>query len=265
MEYHVEVSCEGSLLWIVSDTGIGERSFENQDVIDGEYIGEDMERFINFLERKMRRVAISGLMRVIVFGMALSYIISFMMPGVVRVLGQDTTVLGLLVLDRDALFAGQIWRLVSYIFLPPNSSPIFIIISLFFYYSIGMQLERQWGAARFNIFYLFGMIGTTIAAMFTGFGTNTFLNYSLFFAFAILFPNLEILLLFIPVKVKYLAYINAAFFLYYFVIGTWTIRAAILASLINVFLFFGPDYIRGIRIRMQTRKTRQQFKKQMRR
>ncbi len=222
-----------------------------------------MNRFLYKLEKMIRKVAVPNLMLYITGGMLLMFIISYLMPGIVEFQGQQTTVLGLLTLDRNALFAGQVWRLITYIFLPPNSSPIFILLSLYFYYMIGTNLESYWGTARFNLYYILGMLGTTIAALIAGYGTNMYLNYSLFFAFAVLFPDTQIMLFFvIPLKIKYLAYVNAAFFGISFIFGSWAMRAAILASLLNFFLFFGGDFIKRIREQRQYSATRRNFRRQ---
>ncbi len=223
-----------------------------------------MNRFLYKLEKIIQKVAIPNLMLYVTVGMLITYILSYLMPGVVVFMGQETNILGILSLDRNALFAGQVWRLITYIFLPPASSPIFVIISLYFYYFIGTNLERQWGTARFNLYYLLGMLGATVAALISGYGTNMYLNYSLFFAFAALFPDMQMLLFFIiPIKMKYLAYINAAFFAISLIFGSWATRAAILMSLINFFLFFGGDFFKRIRDQRKYSATRRNFRRQM--
>ncbi|MFA9379805.1 MAG: rhomboid family intramembrane serine protease [Acetanaerobacterium sp.] len=223
-----------------------------------------MNRFLLKLERMIRKIAVPNLMLYITGGMLVMFLLGFLFPGMVIFMGQETSLLGIFSLNRDALFSGQVWRLITYIFMPSGSSPIFILISLYFYYMIGTNLERQWGTARFNLYYLLGMLGTTIAALISGYGTNMYLNYSLFFAFAVLFPNMQVLLFFvIPLKIKYLAYLNAAFFLFSFVVGSWIDRAAILASLLNFFLFFGGDFFKRIREQRKYSATRRNFHRQM--
>ncbi len=88
----------------------------------------------------------------------------------------------------------------------------FIAFSLYFYYLIGTALEREWGSFWFDVYYFCGAIGTVIAGFITGSATNYYLNMSLFFAFAALYPNFQVLLFFfIPIKIKWLAYVDAAF------------------------------------------------------
>lgn len=73
----------------------------------------------------------------------------------------------------------------------------------------------------------------------TVFLTTEYLNYSLFFAFAATFPDLEFLLFFvIPMKAKWLAIFNGIYFLYGFITGNMATRVTIFMSLFNFILFF---------------------------
>lgn len=211
------------------------------------------------LQRKFGRFGIDNLMIYITATMLAVFALQ-MVLGLAR--GIDLS--SWLVLDRARLFAGEAWRLVTFIFLPPATSLIWILISLYFYYFIGNSLENEWGAFSFTVYYLFGVIGAIVAALISGYGNNTYLNLSLFFAFAQLYPNHEILLFFfLPVKIKYLAYLNWALFAYSFIIGTWSTRAAILASLVNFFIFFGPSFISRIRENRMYSARRRQFRRDM--
>ena len=85
-----------------------------------------------------------------------------------------------------------------------------------------------------------------------------------FLAFAALFPEEEVLLFFvIPMKVKYLAYLDLGYFAIGLLFGSWSMRAAAVASLINFFLFFGPDYLRRERERRKFKAVRDNFRRQM--
>ena len=192
-----------------------------------------MQTWIDKLAGKIKRLAIPDLMKYIVVTMGAVFILDLISGGLAS---------SYLYFDREAIWSGQVWRLISFIFIPAGSSLIFIIFTLYFYWMIGNALEREWGAARFNLFYLAGIAGTIIAGLITGFATNAYLNLSLFFAFAILFPNFELLLfLILPVKVKWLAYLNLAYFAYVLVISGWPERIALLVSLANIVLFFWRD------------------------
>lgn len=211
------------------------------------------------LKRKLRRYAISDLMKYIVIGQGIVFALLYIWP----TLGYQ--LYSLITLTRTGLMRGQIWRLVTFVFVPPSSSPIFILFALYFYYMIGVGLENQWGKVKFNLYYLVGMLGSIIAALITGYADNTFLNLSLFFAYAALYPDEQVLLfMLLPIKMKYLALVDAALYLYYFIVGTASTRITIVLCLLNVALFLGGDIINTIRRESRYWKTRYNFRKAMR-
>jgi len=125
-------------------------------------------------------------------------------------------------LNAQAIFNGEVWRIFTFLIQPPSYNFIFVLISLYLYYMIGSSLEATWGAFRFNVYFLSGVMFHIIAAiavyLITGVPLpldTSYLNLSLFFAFAATYPNHQFLLFFaIPVKVKYLAIVNGIFFAY---------------------------------------------------
>jgi len=191
------------------------------------------------LEYKLGRYAIKNLMTILIGAMAIFFAVNFMLP-------DGINIYNVFAFYKPAIAQGQVWRIFTFIFLPPGSNLLFIIFALYFYWLIGSSMEHEWGAFRFNIFYLCGMIGTIIAGVISGFATNEYLNLSLFIAAAILFPNFEIrLFLLIPVKMKWLGYLSAAYLLFMLVmvLDSWRERTALLVSLLNIILFFGKDFI----------------------
>ncbi len=157
--------------------------------------------------------------------------------------------LSLLTLSPRAIAQGQVWRLVTYLFIPPDMTLWWILFTLYWVWMVGSNLEAEWGAFKLNIYYFLGMAGTTAAALITGGAQgNTYLNLSLFFAFATLFPEYEILLFFIlPIRMKWLGWLSLAYVLYELALGDWVIRGAIIAALSNYLLFFWSDIGRAIR------------------
>lgn len=192
------------------------------------------------MERKMGRFAISNLMKYIIIGNIVAYILSLINP----------MYLTYLVLDPSLVMQGQVWRLITFVFIPDSTSNLFMFaISLYFMYFIGSSLESYWGAFRFNLFYLVGIIGTIISSfVFKTYGTPSYLNETLFLAFATLYPNMQVLLFFfIPLKVKWIGIFTAAVLVLQFIAGPWVIRGFIIVSMLNYILFFGPELIRTIR------------------
>ena len=154
-------------------------------------------------------------------------------------------------LDMEAIFHGQVWRLVTFLIYPPAlgnwvlGDIFFGVIALFMYHSLGVTLERVWGSFRFNVFFLMGVIGQILAAL-VGYVvfhqnyvvTTGFLNFSIFLAFAICFPDVQFLLfMVIPIKAKWLAIAETAVYAYSFIRGSASTRCEIALSLLNVILF----------------------------
>ena len=215
---------------------------------------------INYnLERRLRRYTISNLIKYIVFGQAIVYALMLIMPSV------GYRLYSMITLTRAGLMRGQIWRAVTFVFAPPSTSPIFIIFSLYFYYMIGTGLEARWGKVKFNLYYLVGMIAAVVACLFTGYATNSYLNLSLFFAYAAMYPDEEVMLFMIfPIKMKYLALIDAALYTYEFIVGSASTRVTIVLCLLNVLLFLGGDLLNTLRRESRYWKTRYNFRKTMR-
>ena len=210
-------------------------------------------KLLNQMERKLYRLRIQPFIRYIIFAMLGVYLL--------QTFYQEFNLIGLLVLDRARVFRGEVWRLLSFLVVPPAYSPMSALLTMYFYYFISTALENRWGARRFLLYYGLGAIGAVLAAMIVGTGTNLYLYMSMFFAYAILNPEHELLLFFVlPVKMKWLALLNAAFYVYGFIISGWPERAAILLSLAHIFLFFGGDLINMSRQWITHYRARQRFK-----
>jgi hypothetical protein len=192
-------------------------------------------KFLNKLERKFGRYAIKNLMIYIVVLNLVVYLMSFIDP--------TLNYLSKLYLIPQLVLQGEVWRLVTFIFIPPTFSMIWIIFTLYFYYMIGNGLEQEWGSFKFNIYYILGVVGTIIGAFLSGGGiTGFYLNLSLFLAFAYIYPNFQILLFFVlPVKMKYLAWLDALYLGWLFFSGSKYIKLAIAAAMLNFLIFFGKD------------------------
>lgn len=202
-------------------------------------------KLLNQLEGKYGSYAIANLMRIIVIGMGLVYAVDMISAPMNQGVGSLSQFFAF---SRPLILQGQIWRLITFIFVPPASSPIFVLISLYFYDLIGQYLEQYWGAFRFNVYYLCGLLGAIVAGFITGSSTNYYLNLSLFLAFAAYQPEMEVLLFFIlPVKIKWLALLALASLAYMLVISPWSGKLALVMSLINLILFFGPDLVQEVK------------------
>jgi hypothetical protein len=216
--------------------------------------------WITWLEARFGFLGIPRLMQLIAVLNGLVYVLHLFQP---------TYVLALVMIPERILH-GEIWRLVSYIFVPevifggisPTLQPIFLFIYLWFMVWVGDALEHALGAFRVTLYYFLGMVGVTIAAFFF-WGGGLFaplLNLSLFFAFATLYPDIQIYIFFIlPVKVKWLALLSLAPLLLSFAMGPFGTKAALLVSFLNYFIFFGPGISAKLRHRTATGIRRRKF------
>lgn len=146
-------------------------------------------------------------------------------------------------LQSAAVLHGQVWRLFTFIFLPGSySNPIFLFLSLYFYYVIGQTLENQWGGFRFNLYYLIGMAGAWACSLLVGAWGNGGLLLSLFLAFAWLYPNMQVLLFYIiPIKVKWLGIAAGVMWAWDVLTYPGIYRLCPIFELAGFLLFFGPD------------------------
>lgn len=164
----------------------------------------------------------------------------------------------LLMFDRTSILHGQVWRLISFPLTMYSNNILFMLITLFCYYSLGTAIERQWGTLRFNLFYLSGILMMDIYSMIFGCRADVYyLNMSLFLSYATMYPNAGFLLFFIiPVK----AWLFALFDLAIIAIGlfqdSFPYNIFPLIALANYFLFFGKDVLNVVpmSLRLKCRK-----------
>lgn len=212
--------------------------------------------WLDKLERRFGFLGIPGLIRIIVGFSALVFLLVWLNPDFISVLD----------LNPERVRHGEIWRLVTYIFIPQTVSFLWIIFVLWFLWWIGNGLERAFGAFRLTLYFLVGMIGTTAAAFFFGSNfSNKMLIASLFYAFARFYPDEVIYVLFIlPVKIKWVAWVSAAFLLLGFLVNSNSYRMAVVAALSNYLVFFGPEIVYQARHRHEVSSRRRRFEVQSR-
>lgn len=196
-----------------------------------------MSNFLDNMERKFGKHPIHNLMLYVCVMYVIGLIVDLVNPMFFS---------AYLSLDPEAILHGQIWRLVTFLIEPPDTNVFFFIFTLYLYYILGMSLERTWGAFRFNLYYFSGVIFTIIGAFVAYFVTGQvytvssyYINMSIFFAFAMEYPDMELLFMFlIPIKIKWLAYLDGIFFLIDFIMGTAGTRIAIVMAMLNFVIYF---------------------------
>lgn len=252
-----------------------------------------MNRFINYLDRKIGKYAIPNLPLYMVICYAIGYVMELINPEISLVLS----------LNPYAILHGQVWRLVSWLLIPPDSLNFWTLLVLYFYFSIGMTLERTWGRFYFNYYIFSGILFTIIgafglygyevlfqaeelAAMNEGYRlvygelpwiygmeygyalesmsfSTYYVNMSIFLGFAATYPDMQVLIFFIlPIKVKVLAVIYVillAVQAYQMEIPGFLVIGA---SLLNFILFFIATR-KGTRMSMAQRKRQVEYKRKV--
>lgn len=206
-------------------------------------------------EKKFGRFAIPNLTLVLIMCYVAGYLLQITMPDILM----------FLTLDPYAILHGQIWRIFTWLLIPPQSLDIFTIIMLYFYYSIGTTLERTWGTYRYNVFLFSGMLLSVVASFLclglfclvqkeaalspqllgmisAGIGASFstyYISTSIFLGFAMTYPEAQVLLMFIiPVKVKWMGLFELGFLLLALFTDGVPARFAIGAALLNVLIFY---------------------------
>ena len=212
----------------------------------------------NGLRRKLEKYAIPNLTLYLIIYYGIGYLMQYLVPAGYQYL----------MLDPFLVLKGQVWRLVTWILIPPDSSNIFfVLITLYLYYSLGGLLERIWGTYKYNVYLFSGLLFTILGAfvlcgysvlmgaqptMYTGlyllnngsavyFGqfSTYYINMSIFLACAASIPDVQVLLMFIfPIKVKWLGIVYGIILLVNCIqggIATWIV---VIFSLLNFLVFF---------------------------
>ncbi len=234
-------------------------------------------------EKKFGKYAISNLTLVLILCYVVGYIIQI----------TNSSFFQYLTLDPYLIMHGQIWRLFTWLVIPPDSFDLFTIIMLMFIYNIGTTMERTMGTYRYNVYIFTGVLFTIIASflcmayvfffvadpqlfavqwellmmnpMFGQEFSTYYINLCVFLAFAATYPNVQVLLMFvIPVKVKWMGIIDAVMMIYIFILGNIATNFVIGAALLN----FGVFYLRSKNLshmKPKEVKRRAEFRQQVRR
>lgn len=197
--------------------------------------------WLDKLEKKFGRFAIRNLTVYLIVGYIIGYGVYYFMPDL----------LNMLTLEPAFILKGQIWRIISWVLVPPTGSLISIIFMALLYYSLGTILERTWGSFRFNVYIFSGIIFTVLGAFLlyfiiggnlVGYGyffSTYYINMSIFLAFAMSYPDMKVYLYFIiPIKMKWMAAVYAVLIILEIISGNIITRVAIVASMLNFIVFF---------------------------
>jgi hypothetical protein len=246
--------------------------------------------FLQKLEKKIGKYSIRNLTKYII----LTYVIGYVLMMIEY--GTGAPIREAIGLNPDAILHGQIWRIVSWVLIPPSSFDVFTIIMLICYYQLGTLLERVWGDFLYNVYIFGGLIMTLIGSFVLYFifavpgnafvsATNGYVigqlfstyyvSLSIFLGFAMTFPEQQMLLFFIiPIKIKWLALVDVAYLAYEIInsvismgfINALLVIVPIICSLAATIVFFvmTRKYQFGqARRNFQDRKRQREFQKAM--
>ena len=222
-----------------------------------------IQRWLDRFCYKHPRFGIPNLMLVVVIGNALVWLLDQFSPGF--------SLSSVLSFVPYYILRGEVWRLVTFVFVPTTNKVLLLAISLYFYYWIGSILERQWGTTKFTVFYLLGLVLNIIAGFIlylvlpypVATVSMHYVNLSMFFAFATLYGDMQVLLIIIPVKVKWLAWADAALFALDIILALAKIPSlgllalvgvvAPIVAILNYLIFFWDDLMATMgRVKRQT-------------
>ena len=152
---------------------------------------------------------------------------------------------GLMMFNGAHILAGQVWRLITFVLVPTDSNPFYLLLSCYIYYWTGQMLEREWGTAKFSLFYLSGVVLSALLGLAVGYASIYYINLSIFLVIATLYGEMQVLFMFvIPIKMKWLAILDVVLILVDVVqfaqMGVWVFALAPLASFVNYFIFTWP-------------------------
>jgi len=207
-----------------------------------------MKSLMNKIDRfcyRHPRFGIPNLMLYVVIGNAIVWLFSLFASA-----NSGFNILEYLYFSPWHILHGEVWRIITFI-IYPNSTGFLALIAFYFYYFIGHTLEQQWGSGKFTIYFFTGVLLTILYGFFVYFvfhmslGVSaTYIYFSMFFSFATLFPDVQVLLFFIiPIKMKWLGIVDAVFFLIsvvnYVLVGNYAAALLPIIAVLNYLLFCG--------------------------
>jgi hypothetical protein len=231
---------------------------------------KDPMRAVNDFCYRHPRFGIPNLMRYIAIGNVAFWLLGMVNP----------TLISYMSFSPMCVLQGEVWRLFTFFFIPENMG-FLGLITVYFYYWIGNTLEQQWGTGPFTIYFFSGALLTMLYGVLMAlllqadfYLTPTYVYLAMFFAFAVLYPDMQILLMFIlPIKIKYLAYLDAAFFVVGVINNPFPVNLLPVVAMLNFLVFCGAELLRRmgggrrssttIHFRRESRRIRQEQAQQL--
>ena len=197
------------------------------------------------LESRFGRFAIPNLTGMLIIGQ----VVLFTAQTLRAAQGQGGNPFANLYLIPAKVMQGEVWRVISFAFVPFSDQLLYLIITWLLFYFFGTTLENYWGTFRYNVFMGIGLVANVAASFVTlsmgpeFVAQNYFLYGTVFLAFARLFPDFTINLFFVlPIRIKWLALLAWIGYGFGIAQGNWMDRLLIVASVANYIVFFGREH-----------------------
>lgn len=172
--------------------------------------------------------------------------------------------------DRDKILAGEFWRIFTFAFAPMGTFGFSVLGVLFLFFAVMIaflvsdSLEQVWGPTRTTLYLLTAWI-LLVAGQFIvnlgplGLSSGSYLYSSMFLAFATYFPRYEFrLFLFLPVQVRFLAWILLGFMLLSVLSQPW-LAAVVVPTLLPYAIFVLPGFLGERKALAQSAQRRRKF------
>lgn len=206
-----------------------------------------LSKLLDRLERRVgRHCGVRNLMSIVVIGTVIVFLADYIIPSILP----GVSASGLLCFSKSKILEGQVWRVITFIFVPTGSANILLMaIGLYFDWLMGELLQNHWGTLRFNIFYTAGMLGAVIVGCISGYTSAYYLNMSLMLAMACIAPNMPLRLYgILEIRLKWLAIISIVMMALPLALArSWYEFGVLAAALINVLIFFADRMIGSLR------------------
>lgn len=207
-----------------------------------------LSKLLDRLEARVgRHKGVRNLMNIIVIGTVFVFLADYILP----LFAGGTTMSSMLAFNKSRIMQGEIWRVVTFVFVPTGGTNLLLLaIGLYFDWIMGDMLQNYWGTLRFTLFYTVGMLGAVIGGCITGYATSYYLNMSLMLAMACIHPDMQLRLYgILNLKLKWLALLSLLMMVLPMLSAWsgWQQPVAMALSLLNVLLFFSDRLLTRLR------------------
>jgi membrane associated rhomboid family serine protease len=156
--------------------------------------------------------------------------------------------------DRRAVMAGQIWRLFTYQFAQATRIGSWVIwpgvtlfINLILLTLMGLSVESEWGTSHFVRLYLLSTLTTVLVAGYFNapLAGTFFINFTLLFVYATLYRDQAVYLIFIPIRITFLALFSVAMLVFYVFVGSRAHLAVLVGAAVG-YVYFLTQRVRMV-------------------